>query len=101
MLICLAFGFILDHKDIIINSKILLISNITMLSLYCSNVSRTLNIEALYNITTMALNNTGSHLLVANESQFISILFRLDVDSKNTSKVIRFRRRDPLREHAH
>ncbi|GMT18851.1 hypothetical protein PFISCL1PPCAC_10148, partial [Pristionchus fissidentatus] len=51
-----------------------------------NNVSRTLNIEALYNITTMAINRSGSHLLVANEKGEI-----LYVNMITESIVFRFR----------
>ncbi|KAF8356521.1 hypothetical protein PRIPAC_91516 [Pristionchus pacificus] len=84
------FGSVYKNGNILFshdgNSVISPVGNkVTIIDLK-NNVSRTLNIEALYNITTMALNNTGSHLLVANEKGEI-----LYVNMLTESIIFRFR----------
>ncbi|GMR41676.1 hypothetical protein PMAYCL1PPCAC_11871 [Pristionchus mayeri] len=84
------FGSVYKNGNVLFshdgNSVISPVGNkITVIDLK-NNVSRTLNIEALYNITTMAINNSGSHLLVANEKGEI-----LYVNMITEAIVFRFR----------
>ncbi|GMS88534.1 hypothetical protein PENTCL1PPCAC_10709 [Pristionchus entomophagus] len=84
------FGSVYKNGNILFshdgNSVISPVGNKVTITDLKNNVSRTLNIEALYNITTMAINNSGSHLLIANEKGEI-----LYVNMVTEAIVFRFR----------
>ncbi|KJH52858.1 WD domain, G-beta repeat protein, partial [Dictyocaulus viviparus] len=51
-----------------------------------NNVSRTLSFDSLHNITAMAINNTGSHMIVSNEGGHV-----LYINASSETVIFKFR----------